>query len=333
MNSMIYLIAAAAGFGVTALLGRWLIPFLHKLRFGQTIREIGPSWHKNKQGTPTMGGLLFIIGITVAMGVCVPLGRSAGLFDTSLTQVRVFGGLLMALAYGAIGFMDDYIGIVKKRNLGLTELQKLVLQFAVAAAYLASLALAGDDTATAIPFLGKIDLGPGYYILAAVLLVGLTNAVNFTDGIDGLNTTVTFFAFLSMALCAGMLSMTGLSALGIASASACIGFLVWNFHPAKVFMGDTGSLFLGGMVGALAFGLDMPILLLPIGLVYWAEILSVVLQVSYFKATHGKRLFKMSPIHHHFEMSGWSEVKICGIFGFVSLLGGAIAFCCVLWGV
>ncbi len=333
MNSMIYLIAAVWGFGLTALLGRWLIPFLHKLHFGQTIREIGPSWHKNKQGTPTMGGLMFIIAVVTGMLVCLPVASSMGCFDTSLTQVRVFGGLAMAVAFGAIGFMDDYIGIVKKRNLGLTERQKLILQFAVAAAYLASLALAGDDTATVIPFLGKVDLGFGYYIVAAILLVGLVNAVNFTDGIDGLNTTVTFFAFLSLALCAGVLSMTGLSVLGICAAAACIGFLVWNFHPAKVFMGDTGSLFLGGMVGALAFGLDMPILLLPIGLVYWAEILSVVLQVTYFKATHGKRLFKMSPIHHHFEMSGWSEVKICGGFGLVSLIGGAIAFCCVMWGV
>ena len=333
MNNVIYCMAAVLGFGVTAFLGRWLIPFLHKLHFGQTIREIGPSWHKNKQGTPTMGGLMFIIGITAAMAVCVPAARGMGYGETLLMQGRVLGGLAMALAYGAIGFMDDYIGVVKKRNLGLTERQKLVLQFAVAAAYLASLALAGDTTATTIPFIGQIDLGPGYYILAAILLVGLTNAVNFTDGVDGLNTTVTFFAFLSLALCAGFLSMTGLSVLGVAAAAACIGFLMWNFHPAKVFMGDTGSLFLGGMVGALAFGLDMPILLLPIGLVYWAEILSVVLQVAYFKSTHGKRLFKMSPIHHHFEICGWSEVKICTVFGLVSLLGGAVAFCCVLWGV
>ena len=272
---------------------------------------------------------MFIIGITVAMAVCVPLLQGGAM----RLQVRVLGGLGMALAFGAIGFMDDYIGVAKKRNLGLTERQKLVLQFAVAAAYLASLALAGDDTATTIPFVGQVELGFAYYILAAILIVGLVNAVNFTDGIDGLNTTVTFFAFLSLSLCAGFLSMGGLAALGIASSAAGIGFLLWNFHPAKVFMGDTGSLFLGGMVGALAFGLDMPILLLPVGIVYWAEILSVVLQVTYFKATHGKRLFKMSPIHHHFEMSGWSEVKICGGFGLAALVGGAIAFCCVLWGI
>ena len=330
---MTYSAAALVGFGVTAVLGRWLIPFLHKLKFGQTIREVGPSWHKNKQGTPTMGGIMFIIGITVAVLVSIPMAHSLGYFETSLMQARVLGGLGMAIGFGAIGFMDDYISILKKRNLGLTERQKLVLQFAVAAAYLATLALSGDDTATTIPFLGRVDLGFGYYILAAVVIVGLVNAVNFTDGIDGLNSTVSFFAFLGLSLCAGVLSMGGLSTMGVASAAACIGFLLWNFHPAKVFMGDTGSLFLGGMVGALAFGLDMPILLLPVGLVYWAEILSVVLQVTYFKSTHGKRLFKMSPIHHHFEMCGWSEVKICAVFGLAALLGGAAAFCCVAFGV
>lgn len=333
MQTVLYLSVAVLSFGVTALLGRWLIPELHKLKFGQTIREVGPKWHKNKQGTPTMGGIMFILGIALAMIACLPVFYALGVEETFLMKVRVFAGLGMAVAFGAIGFMDDYIGIVKKRNLGLTEKQKLVLQFAVAIAYFASLGLSGDSTSTLIPFVGQVDLGFFYYILAAILLVGLVNAVNFTDGIDGLDSTVSFFAFLGMALCAGALSMTGLSALGVAAAAGCLGFLVWNWHPAKVFMGDTGSLFLGGMVGALAFGMDLPILLLPVGLVYWAEILSVVLQVSYFKATHGKRLFKMSPIHHHFEMCGWSEMKICGVFGLVSLLGSAVAFLCVLFGV
>ena len=175
-------------------------------------------------------------------------------------------------------------------------------------------------------------MGWFYYPLAAVAIVGMVNAVNFTDGIDGLNTTVSFFVFLSLAICGGILSMVGLSAFGLASAAACVGFLIWNWHPAKVFMGDTGSLFMGGVVCALAFGLDLPLLLLPVGFVYICEILSVVLQVSYFKATHGKRLFKMSPIHHHFEMCGWSEVKICLVFGFVALLGGVIAILCVSFG-
>ena len=333
MNSILFVTVTVASFAITALLGRWLIPELHKLKFGQTIREIGPKWHKNKQGTPTMGGLMFILGIAVAMMACLPVFYTLGVEETFLMKVKVFAGLGMAVAFGAIGFMDDYISILKKRNLGLTEKQKLVLQFAVAAAYFLSLGLAGEPTATTIPFAGQLDLGWFYYILAAIVLVGLVNAVNFTDGIDGLNSTVSFFVFLALSLCAGALSMTGLTALGLAAAAGCVGFLLWNWHPAKVFMGDTGSLFLGGMVGALAFGLDMPILLLPVGLVYWAEILSVVLQVTYFKSTHGKRLFKMSPIHHHFEMCGWSEVKICLVFGLVALIGGAIALACTLFGV
>ena len=333
MNSILFVTVTVASFAITALLGRWLIPELHKLKFGQTIREIGPKWHKNKQGTPTMGGLMFILGIAVAMMACLPVFYTLGVEETFLMKVKVFAGLGMAVAFGVIGFMDDYISILKKRNLGLTEKQKLVLQFAVAAAYFLSLGLAGEPTATTIPFVGQLDLGWFYYILAAIVLVGLVNAVNFTDGIDGLNSTVSFFVFLALSLCAGALSMTGLTALGLAAAAGCVGFLLWNWHPAKVFMGDTGSLFLGGMVGALAFGLDMPILLLPVGLVYWAEILSVVLQVTYFKSTHGKRLFKMSPIHHHFEMCGWSEVKICLVFGLAALIGGAIALVCTLFGV
>ena len=333
MNSILFVTVTVASFAITALLGRWLIPELHTLKFGQTIREIGPKWHKNKQGTPTMGGLMFILGVAVAMMACLPVFYTLGVEETFLMKVKVFAGLGMAVAFGVIGFMDDYISILKKRNLGLTEKQKLVLQFAVAAAYFLSLGLAGEPTATTIPFVGQLDLGWFYYILAAIVLVGLVNAVNFTDGIDGLNSTVSFFVFLALSLCAGALSMTGLTALGLAAAAGCVGFLLWNWHPAKVFMGDTGSLFLGGMVGALAFGLDMPILLLPVGLVYWAEILSVVLQVTYFKSTHGKRLFKMSPIHHHFEMCGWSEVKICLVFGLVALLGGAIALACTLFGV
>ncbi len=332
MNSFLFLIAALVAFGVTAILGLWLIPFLHKLKFGQTIREVGPSWHKKKQGTPTMGGIMFILGVAAAVCSCIPVYYNQNGPETRLMQVKIFAGLAMALGYGAIGFMDDYISIKNHRNLGLNEKQKLILQFLVAAAYLFTLYLAGEDTATVIPFIGSVELSAAYYPLAAVLIVGLTNAVNFTDGIDGLNTIVSFFAIMALALCAGVLSMAGLAAMGVAGAAACVGFLIWNFHPAKVFMGDTGSLFLGGMVGALSFGLDMPILLLPVGLIYWGEMLSVVIQVTYFKRTGGKRVFLMTPIHHHFEKKGWSEVKICAVFGTISLLGGALALCGVLWG-
>ena len=321
MSTMLYLLVSVIAFAITAALGKWMIPFLHKLKFGQTIREVGPSWHKNKQGTPTMGGLMFILGIAIAMIVCLPIAYSLGLEETVLLKAKTFAGLGMAVAFGAIGFMDDYISILKKRNLGLTERQKLVLQFAVVAAYLASVAFAGGVTHTTIPFVGQVDLGWLYYPLAAVVIVGVVNAVNFTDGIDGLNTTVSFFAFLSLALCAGLLSMTGLSAMGLASAAACIGFLIWNWHPAKVFMGDTGSMFLGGMVTALAFVMGRPELVIFFGIVYIWDAMTVVIQRVYFKLTHGKRIFRMTPIHHAFEMRGWKEPRINAFFSFLALVG------------
>ena len=333
MNATGLALTAAAAFGITAALGFWLIPLLHKLKFGQTIREVGPKWHKNKQGTPTMGGVMFILGIVIAALLCLPLCYAQLGWETPLMLSKVFGGLLMAVGFGAIGFMDDFISIRKKRNLGLTEKQKLALQFLVAGAYLLSLRLAGDDTATTIPFFGSVDLGLIYYPLAAILIVGLTNAVNFTDGIDGLCASVSMFVFAALGISAALMNMAGLTLLSAAAAAACLGFLLWNLHPAKVFMWDTGSLFLGGMAAALSFGLDMPLLLLPLGLIYWGEILSVVLQVAYFKHTGGKRLFKMSPIHHHFEMCGWSEYKICGVFCAVTVLGGALAVLSVLYGV
>lgn len=334
MTSAIWtLLAAVLSFGITALLGKWMVPFLRKLHFGQTIREEGPQWHMKKQGTPTMGGLMFILGILVAVLICVPLYYANSFDETLLMKTRLFGGLGMALAYGLVGFMDDYIKVIKKRNLGLTVIQKLVLQFVVAAAYLVGIYLAGGKSTTTIPFVGEVDFGWGYWILAAILIVGIVNAVNFTDGIDGLNASVTFFVCIFLMMIAGILSAFSISIMAVATAAACMGFLVWNFNPAKVFMGDTGSLFLGGMVCALAFGVNMPILLLPLGIVYVLEILSVVLQVVYFKLTHGKRLFKMSPIHHHFEMCGWSEMKICFVFSMVAACGGLISLLLVFFGV
>lgn len=337
MSAIWTLLAAVISFGVTALLGKWMIPFLRKLHFGQTIREEGPQWHKKKQGTPTMGGIMFIIGIVVSVLICVPLFYNSTYDDTMLAKARLFGGLGMALAFGFIGFIDDYIKVVKKRNLGLTVIQKLVLQFAAAAAYLATIALIGGDTgsrtSTLIPFVGLVDFGWGYWILAAVVIVGVVNAVNFTDGLDGLNASITFFVCIFLMMIAGLLNLFSMSILAVAIAAGCMGFLVWNFNPAKVFMGDTGSLFLGGAVCALAFGVNMPVLLLPLGIVYFAEILSVVLQVGYFKLTHGKRLFKMSPIHHHFEMCGWSEMKVCFVFSLVAAIGGLIALALVFFGV
>lgn len=321
MDIVLYCLAIVIAAVITGLLGYFMVPFLHKIKFGQTIREVGPSWHKNKQGTPTMGGIMFIIGSSVAAVICIAFLWLNGGAETQLMFVKVVAGALMAVGFGIVGFLDDYISIKKHRNLGLTEIQKLILQFIIVGAYLLSVALAGGTTETVIPFLGSVDLGFFYYILAAVFIVGMVNAVNFTDGIDGLNTSVTLVVALVFSVIAMLLNRVGLSLYAAAIVGAMIGFLFWNANPAKVFMGDTGSLFLGGAVCALAFGVDMPILLILIGIIYIVEILSVVLQVTYFKISHGKRIFKMAPIHHHFEMCGWNENKICFVFS------GRYTFC------
>lgn len=332
MDIVLYCLAIVIAAVITGLLGYFMVPFLHKIKFGQTIREVGPSWHKNKQGTPTMGGIMFIIGSSVAAVICIAFLWLNGGAETQLMLVKVVAGALMAVGFGIVGFLDDYISIKKHRNLGLTEIQKLILQFIIVGAYLLSVALAGGTTETVIPFLGSVDLGFFYYILAAVFIVGMVNAVNFTDGIDGLNTSVTLVVALVFSVIAMLLNRVGLSLYAAAIVGAMIGFLFWNANPAKVFMGDTGSLFLGGAVCALAFGVDMPILLILIGIIYIVEILSVVLQVTYFKISHGKRIFKMAPIHHHFEMCGWNENKICFVFSGVTLFVGIIGVLLAVFG-
>jgi phospho-N-acetylmuramoyl-pentapeptide-transferase len=332
MDIVLYCLAIVIAAVITGLLGYFMVPFLHKIKFGQTIREVGPSWHKNKQGTPTMGGIMFIIGSSVAAVICIAFLWLNGGAETQLMLVKVMAGALMAVGFGIVGFLDDYISIKKHRNLGLTEIQKLILQFIIVGAYLLSVALAGGTTETVIPFLGSVDLGFFYYILAAVFIVGMVNAVNFTDGIDGLNTSVTLVVALVFSVIAMLLNRVGLSLYAAAIVGAMVGFLFWNANPAKVFMGDTGSLFLGGAVCALAFGVDMPILLILIGIIYIVEILSVVLQVTYFKISHGKRIFKMAPIHHHFEMCGWNENKICFVFSGVTLLAGIIGVLLAVFG-
>ncbi|MDR0914397.1 MAG: phospho-N-acetylmuramoyl-pentapeptide-transferase [Oscillospiraceae bacterium] len=337
-NGIWALTAAAISFAIAALLGKKLIPFLHKIKFGQKILEIGPNWHKAKEGTPTMGGLMFIAAIIVTT-ICVfaafliwfaPNSTSEG--NIFRQQVFVLAGLGLALLNGAIGFIDDYTKIAKKQNKGLTAMQKLILQFLTAAAYVAVLAFCGFTTATTIPFLGEVDVGFLYYIIAVLVIVGVINAVNLTDGIDGLCGSLTFFAAIFVMLIASVLHFTGLIIMSAALAGGCLGFLVWNFYPAKVFMGDTGSLFLGGMLCGLAFATGCPVLLLPLAIVYLCEMGSVVLQVLYFKATKGKRLFKMSPIHHHFEMCGWNEVKITTVFSLVGIVFGAGSLALVIFG-
>lgn len=329
MSSLSTVVSAVVGFGLTALIGIWFIPFLRKVHYGQTINDIGPTWHKNKQGTPTMGGIMFIIGVVIAVaaGVGILNAQTGVLSNPSYTvqNIRLIAGLVMALCFGFMGFIDDYIKVVKKRNLGLTAKQKLVMQFLIAILYLLTLYLAGDrSTMLWFPIIGYLDFGVFYYPLMVLFIVFIVNAVNLTDGIDGLAASVTFVAAIGFMLITMIMGFAGMGIMATALAGACIGFLVWNFHPAKVFMGDTGSMFLGGMVVALAFGVGLPVILVLVGILYIIEALSVVIQVTSFKLT-GKRVFKMSPIHHHFEMSGYSEVKIVALFSLITLIGCALA--------
>ena len=257
--------AALISFIVSSLIGSKLIPYLVKVKCGQTIKEIGPSWHKNKQNTPTMGGIMFICGTLIAITITTICLRMASdeIIVNKLKMAQIIGGFLMSFLYGAIGFVDDFISIKKKRNLGLTAKQKLVLQFAVAIIYLVALRFFGDDTRTIIPFVGSIDIGFFYYPIAALVIVGMVNAVNLTDGIDGLNGSVTMFVASFFMVMAGVSGNQEMNIFCAAIAGGCLGFLIWNFNPAKVFMGDTGSLFLGGAVCAMAFSFDLPILILP----------------------------------------------------------------------
>lgn len=336
MTGIIPAIAALVAFLASFALGIPLIPMLKRLKFGQTIREEGPEWHKSKQGTPTMGGILIAVGVALGVAVGFGLGNAFGgniaaEFGRKLSFTKLFAGLGLAVTMGLIGFIDDYIKVVKKRNLGLTAMQKTVLQSLATAAYLISLALAGLRT-THIPFVGQVSVVRGiglvFWPIAFFFIYGFTNAVNLTDGIDGLASSVTLVVAVGFMLMAGSLGMLGADIIAASLAGACIGFLTWNWHPAKLFMGDTGSMFLGGMVVALAFSIDRPVYLLLSGIVYLCEALSVVLQVFWFKKT-GKRLFKMSPIHHHFEKSGWSEVKIVAVFSVITAVGCGICVAAV----
>lgn len=329
MSGIATIVAALTAFVVSSLLGKKLIPFLRRLKYGQTINDIGPTWHKNKQGTPTMGGIMFIVGTLTALaaGVLVLSFTQPDAFPETarLENIKLLAGCVMALAYGFIGFTDDYIKVVKKRNLGLTASQKTIMQFVVAILYLMTIYLAGDrGTVLVLPFIGQWNLGIFYYPFAALIIYYMVNAVNLTDGVDGLCASVTFVCGIFLMLMCGVLHQYKQGLFAISLAAACIGFLIWNFHPAKVFMGDTGSMFLGGSVVAIAFGINMPVFLAVVGIVYVLDALSVVIQVISFKLTK-KRVFKMSPIHHHYEMSGWSEVKIVLVFSLVGVVGGALS--------
>ena len=316
INGKTALIVCAIAFVITAAIGPAVIRYLRKMKFGQKILEIGPKWHMNKQNIPTMGGFMFIIGIAAAV-----LAGNLLLGGLAVPSLAVLG---LAVAYGAVGLVDDYAKIRKKENAGLTPKQKLVLQILVAAVFILVLFLQSDGLpAIWIPFTDiAIPLPwPLYIIFAAFVIVGADNAVNLTDGIDGLAAGVTlpvavFFVAVGIAR-----QDAGVMIFAAALAGGLAAFLIYNFNPAKVFMGDTGSLFLGGAVAGLPFACNMPLILLLVGLIYIIETLSVILQVTYFKISGGKRLFKMAPIHHHFEMCGWGEKKIVLIFsGLTALL-------------
>ena len=293
-------------FIVCALVGPVLIPYLHKLKFGQSIRECGPASHMKKSGTPTMGGLMMLAALIIALlwGQFTP---------------HVIIALVLTVGHAVIGFIDDYIKVVMKRNLGLTAKQKFLLQFILAGAYVYFAETHIHNTELWVPFVNMtVDLGWAYYVLAFLLLVGTTNAVNLTDGLDGLVSFVSLPVTMVFAFIAYMQGMLDLCGFSLGLTGACLGFLLFNRHPAQVFMGDTGSLALGGAVAAMALLTHTELLLVIVGGIYVAEALSVIIQVTYFRFSGGKRIFRMAPLHHHFELGGWKEVKVVRVFTFVS---------------
>ena len=321
-----FIFVVIATFILSVVLEKLIIPILKSHKVGQRILEIGPRWHSNKAGTPTMGGICFIMAILVVMTI------TAIFFvfeNDSKELIPLALALGLATLNGMIGFIDDYTKLIKKQNEGLTAPQKFGLQSIAAVIYLVAMTLTDNiNTALHIPFTSiHLELGVLYYVFAYLLIVGFVNSVNLTDGIDGLASSVTcvvgiFFSVVAFTIGNRILGLIGASLIG-----ATLGFLVYNFYPARVFMGDTGSLFLGGLVVGATFVLDEPILLFLVGIVYLMETVSVMIQVGVFKLTHGKkRVFKMTPIHHHFERCDWSEIKIVAVFSLVTFIFSVIAY-------
>ena len=322
-------LALVMAFITAVIVGKFYVPWLRKMKAGQEIKENGPTWHMSKSGTPTMGGVIFISACT---RVCLTVGFES-MRSGDFTHIFV---LLFALVFGAIGFLDDWEKLRKKQNLGLSAKAKFLLQLVAALVFVLLLRKMGYiSTKLYIPFWNvEVDIPEViYFILAAFIIVGTVNAVNITDGVDGLASGTSipvclFFAAVSF------LWGDKYMALGIFASAllgGLMGFLVYNFNPAKVFMGDTGSLFLGGAIAALAFAYDMPLILITLGIVYIIETLSDIIQVTYFKLTHGKRVFKMAPFHHHLEMGGWTgkkwkEKELFALFTSVSLVFAIISF-------
>lgn len=311
-------------FLLSVIILRFLIPVLKSKKVGQKILEIGPRWHKSKEGTPTMGGVGFILAIliTVALLAVVSLirGNSSDLMPLAFT-------LGLATVNGLVGFIDDRCKLLKKKNEGLLPYQKFLLQLVAAGIYLFAMsAINNVDTMLRIPFTDiHLELGWFYYIFAAFLIVGMVNGVNLTDGLDGLASGVTAVVGIFFGVCAFTSQFRSLSVASAATVGATLGFLVYNFNPARIFMGDTGSLFLGGMVVGCAFMMNEPLVIVLCGIIYIFEILSVMIQVGVYKMTH-KRVFKMAPVHHHFEKCGWSERKVFTVFSLITAVGCVLAW-------
>ena len=311
---MVLMLSMVIAFVVSWLLGRLLIPALRALKAGQSIKEIGPRWHMSKQGTPTMGGLIFIGGISLAVLLAGWQQMMAG--DYTHLIVCAF-----ALVFGVIGYIDDFQKVRRRKNTGLTAIQKFLLQLAASVAFTVLLRHLGLLSPNLyIPFVGKdlILSWPVYMVFAAFVMVATVNAVNLTDGVDGLATGVTLPVAVFYVAVAVWIGRTELSIFPAALTGGLAAFLLYNYHPAKVFMGDTGSLFLGGAVCGMAFVLDLPLVIPVIGVIYVAEVLSDVIQVLCFKLTHGKRVFRMAPLHHHLELGGWSELKLFWVFSAIT---------------
>lgn len=334
MNTVLAIVmAVVVAFLISSLLGIGLVPWLHKMKFGQTIYSGLDAEQRKKQGTPTMGGVMFIAGTVISFGVVILTDYLCGgdiiAGDSpvgNINKTKLYAGLIMAFAMSLIGFFDDYLKIKRKENEGLTEIQKTIAEILVAICYMLSLS-SSDDVFLYIPFAGSFTyVSPVlFWLLGFLVIYGTVNAVNFTDGVDGLCSSVTITAALSFAVMAAIRNYLGVSVLASALIGALAGFLIWNHHPARCFMGDTGALFLGGMIVALAFAIDCPLIIVFAGIIYFIEAVSVLLQRTYFKLTHGKRLPYVSPIHHDCEKKGWSENKIVIVFTLINLTGGVLS--------
>ena len=322
------LIVAFAVFAISAIVLYFLIPVLRAKKIGQTIYELGPAWHGNKQGTPTMGGIGFVPPFLLVLAIFSVVFLIKAGAAQSKTLIPLALTLLLGVANAAIGFVDDYCKLLKKQNQGLTAWQKLLLQLVFAGAYVAMMAITGNlHTDIVIPFTDiAIQLGWLAYPAYIIVIAGFVNATNLTDGIDGLASSITAVVSLFLVVMAVLCAHSTLGAVSAALFGAVCAFLIYNHYPARVFMGDTGSLFIGGVLMGCAFMAHLEIAVIVAGFVYVAEMLSSLFQILYFKLTHGKRLFKMAPLHHHFEKCGWSEKKIVVIFSLVS------ALLCVLAG-